>query len=103
MNIAERSKRLKVLAGEMMTIKNITSTKRIQYRGKPAASKYKGVYLRSVGKKKWRACIKCNRKPRHIGYFYNEIDAARAFDEVHREVYGEIGMINRDIYPDDFN
>ncbi|KKM02080.1 hypothetical protein LCGC14_1788020 [marine sediment metagenome] len=98
-----RKERLSDLAGKAMTIINVTATKRLVFKQKPTDSKYKGVYLRKDGrKKKWRAYIKYNKKPRHIGYFYEEKDAAIAFDKVHREVHGKIGMINRDIYPEDF-
>lgn len=103
MDRCDRKKRLKHLSSEATRIVNITGTKRVRFKGKTADSKYKGVYLRKDGrKKKWRANIHYSGKRRHIGYFYEEKDAAIAFDKVHREVHGKIGMINRDIYPEDF-
>jgi hypothetical protein len=102
MDTEDRKERLSNLAGQAMVIINITCEKRLRYMGKPAASKYKGVYLVAGRKKKWRAYIKYNGKPRHIGYYYEEKDAAVAFDKVHREAHGKIGMINKDIYPSDF-
>lgn len=102
MDLVDRKKRLGDFASKAMTVINITGTKKLKYKGKPAASKYKGVYFAYDRKKKWRAYIKYSGQRRHIGYFYEEKDAAIAFDKVHREVHGKIGMINRDIYPKDF-
>jgi len=44
---------------------------------KGASSRYKGVsWNKKI--KKWQAGIKCDKKPYLLGYFENEIDAARA-------------------------
>ena len=49
-----------------------------------ATSIYFGVNFKK-DKKRWRAQIKINGKTKHIGYFANEKDAAKAYDRVARE------------------
>jgi hypothetical protein len=56
-------------------------------------SKYKGVSF--VPKtQKWRAQIKYNGISKHLGYFENEEDAARAYDEAAKEYHGEFAVLN---------
>lgn len=56
-------------------------------------SKYKGVgWHKTV--KKWRARIKVNNKMRELGYFDNEIDAAKFYDERAKEIHGEFAYLN---------
>lgn len=56
-------------------------------------SKYKGVswYKRD---KKWRVCIQINERRICIGYFDNEIDAAKAYDTKAKELFGEFAYCN---------
>ena len=56
-------------------------------------SRYKGVTLRK-SYTKWRATIILNKKYIHIGYFINEIDAAKAYDEKAKELFGEFAWLN---------
>lgn len=56
-------------------------------------SKYKGVYW-SRGNKKWRAEIRNNGRKIHIGYYYYEMDAAIAYDDVAIELFGEFAYLN---------
>jgi hypothetical protein len=56
-------------------------------------SKYKGVYFQR-DLKRWRATITFKRKKSHLGYFENEIDAARAYDEAARKYFGEFAYLN---------
>jgi hypothetical protein len=59
-------------------------------------SKYRGVwYNRQTGK--WRATIVVNRKRKQIGYFRNEIDAAKAYDKAAKRYYGQFAIFN---FPD---
>ena len=44
------------------------------------SSKFSGVHWRKA-KKKWTASLRINGRPKHIGYFVNEEDAAVAYKE----------------------
>ena len=57
------------------------------------SSKYKGVSW-DKNKKKWRAHFKFHGKGVHIGYFDSEIDAALAFNKVHKTYFGEFSRSN---------
>ena len=73
-------------------------------RGKPKtrariASRFKGV---SWHNGKWRAKIVLGGKQRHLGYFAEERDAARAYDKAAEEHHGEFAWTNGDNgLPDD--
>ena len=56
-------------------------------------SKYKGVFWEKA-KKKFRAKITHNRKGIHLGYFDDEIDAAKAYDKKAVELFGEFAYLN---------
>lgn len=57
-------------------------------------SKYKGVYF-PKGKKRWRANITKGTGTRfHLGYFDNEEDAAKAYDNAALEYFGKFANIN---------
>ncbi len=60
------------------------------------SSKYKGVSWEKA-KKRFRAKINHNRKGIHLGYFKNEIDAAKAYDKKAKELFGEFAYLN---FPD---
>ena len=64
---------------------------RSNYKGK---SRYKGV---SWGKKenKWRAQIKFKRKMRSLGYYHVEENAALAYNEKAKELFGEFACLNQ--------
>jgi len=58
-------------------------------------SRFIGVcHRRSCKKKKWRAAIQWKRKPLHIGYFAEEVDAARAYDHKAVELGGQFARVN---------
>lgn len=59
-------------------------------------SRYKGVKWIKTGKrrKRWVATIKVNYKDIHLGYFGSEVDAAKAYDEKARELFGEFAKTN---------
>jgi hypothetical protein len=58
-----------------------------------SSSKYKGVYLnKCLGK--WGAVIRFQRKYTFLGYFTNEIDAAKAYDEAAKKYHGEFAVLN---------
>jgi DNA-directed RNA polymerase subunit L len=56
-------------------------------------SKYKGVRLYSNGK--WRAQIQFNKKFYSLGYYFNEIDAALAYNNKAKEFFGEFAVLNQ--------
>jgi len=57
------------------------------------SSKYKGVYFcKKI--KKWKAEIRINGKKKYLGFFKNEEDAGRAYDEKAREHFGEFAKLN---------
>jgi hypothetical protein len=59
----------------------------------PCTSKYKGVSWHKHNRK-WSARIGFKNKPMHIGYFKNEIDAAKAYDEAAKKYHGEFACLN---------
>ncbi len=61
-------------------------------RGK-GLSKYKGVSRHTRGKK-WTAVIQLNNKTHYLGYFSDEIEAARAYDKRAKELHGEFACLN---------
>ena len=56
-------------------------------------SKFKGVYLRSDGKK-WVAQIKIGGRAKNLGSFLLEEDAAKAYDIAARGYFGEFARTN---------
>jgi len=59
-------------------------------------SKYKGIYWRKKVRK-WQASIKCNKKRIELGYFRDEIEAAKAYDNAARKYHAEFACLN---FPD---
>ena len=56
-------------------------------------SRYKGVCW-AKQTKRWAAGIMLNRKKTHLGYFENEVEAAKAYDIKARELFGEFARPN---------
>lgn len=57
------------------------------------SSKYKGVHW-VKSRKKWRARIICKGTGIFLGCFDNEDDAAKAYDEKAKELFGEYAVLN---------
>ncbi len=56
-------------------------------------SGYKGVSL--FGRdSKWKAQIQVDGKKRHLGYFDDKIEAAKAYDRAALELHGEFAVLN---------
>ena len=64
--------------------------------GKPSQrrSRFKGVSYSKNRKKSWRATIWVNGKQIHGGYFATEEEAARSYDRLAREHFGEFARPN---------
>ncbi len=60
---------------------------------KGAHSKYHGVTWQKSNKK-WQAQIRAKGNPRIIGYYNDEIKAAKAYDEAARKHHGEFAVLN---------
>jgi len=58
-----------------------------------ATSKYKGVHWYRDAKK-WVAEIYLNRKKYHLGYFTDEIEAAKAYDKKAKVLHGQFACLN---------
>ncbi len=61
------------------------------------SSQYKGVSWNKY-MKKWHALIQIEKKRKHLGYFNNEIEAAKAYDQSASEHFGEFANLN---FPED--
>ena len=66
---------------------------------KVPTSKYKGVYKAkkqsSNNRKLWKAAIRKENVKYHLGYFYTEKEAAKAYNEKAKELYGDIAFQNK--------
>jgi hypothetical protein len=59
-------------------------------------SKYRGVcYNKEI--RKWRATIVVDRRSIHLGYFKDEVQAAKAYDIAAKKYYGRFAYLN---FPD---
>jgi hypothetical protein len=57
------------------------------------SSRFKGV-RRIASRNRWRAEIGINKRQLHLGYFADETEAARAYDEAARKYFGEFARPN---------
>jgi hypothetical protein len=61
-----------------------------------SSSQFKGVSW-SRRRSKWHAVIDIDKKTRHIGYFTDEVEAAKAYDRKAKEHFGDFAYLN---FPD---
>jgi hypothetical protein len=61
---------------------------------KEKSSKYKGVYW-CKRKKRWRVCIKLNKKKIHIGDYKDEDAAGIAYNNAAIEIFKEFACLNK--------
>jgi hypothetical protein len=57
------------------------------------SSKYKGVYWYKP-RRKWKAELTFNQEHIYLGLFESEIDAAKAYDDKAKEIFGEFAHLN---------
>jgi hypothetical protein len=68
--------------------KHFKQKKAKTFNGELPSSKFKGVSWNKFANK-WSASIKFEYKKQHIGYFDNEVDAAKAYNEKASELFGD--------------
>jgi hypothetical protein len=66
---------------------------RLIIKRKDSSSKYKGVAWKE-DRKKWRARLHFNGKLIFLGYFKDEIQAAKAYDQAAKKYYGQFACLN---------
>lgn len=84
------------LNNQRENLRSCTVAQNNQNRGKKRAkarSRYKGVAW-TPHMQQWRARITLNKKLIHLGYFFDEADAARAYDEAARTCFGAFACPN---------
>lgn len=78
-----------------LCLQSENSKNRIKSSNRNKTSSYKGVYKRKDGRKKcWTTKIKVNRKNIIIGSFYNENDAALAYNQAAIKYHGKFAKLN---------
>lgn len=60
---------------------------------KNGSSKFKGIYWYKANEK-WRARIMLGGKRKDLGYYINEIEAAKAYDHAAKEMFGDFAYLN---------
>jgi hypothetical protein len=60
--------------------------------GKPTSSVYKGVSRRRNGK--WSSSIQIDGKSKYLGYFVEEVEAAKRYDIEASKIFGEFANLN---------
>lgn len=60
---------------------------------KGSSSKYKGVHWNKKNEK-WRSSIRINGKSKYLGSFYDEIEAAKKYDEYAKIYHKEFAYLN---------
>lgn len=76
-----------------LRLATFTQNCRNQKKSAKATSRYKGVYWHKH-QKKWTAQITAAGKSRHLGYFTNETDAARAYDTAAKKLHKAFAALN---------
>jgi len=57
------------------------------------SSRYKGVHWHKA-MDRWQAKINVDGRGKHLGYFHDEMEAARAYEEASLRLHGEFGRRN---------
>jgi len=86
------------LNNQRENIRSCTHSQNMMNQGsRRGLSKFKGVCFKQSSKR-WAAAISINRRIKHIGYFSNEEDAGRAYNQFAKIHYGEFAKFN-DVTP----
>lgn len=88
-NFSDSAERLKAEQSSGIVIE---TTRHVRKRAEKT-SKFRGVCWNKYNQS-WKACIKVNGKNKHLGYFTNEIDAAKAYDKVSLQHRQEKAKLN---------
>ena len=70
-----------------------TKPKKKRKRNPETTSHYRGVSWNKANKS-WKACIKVKGKNIHIGYFGDDVDAAKAYDMIAQQYRGSSAKVN---------
>jgi hypothetical protein len=76
-----------------LRLASISENNRNSSKQKDCTSQYKGVSWYAPSKK-WCSKIMKDRVRKHIGYYDNEEEAARAYDKAAKEIFGEYANLN---------
>ena len=84
------------LDNRRLNIRVVTSAQNCQNRKKASgcSSRFKGVTKAKRCNRQWMAYIYIKRKNNPLGYFFDEKDAARAYNAKAKELWGEFAYLN---------
>lgn len=80
------------LATQSQNLANQSS--RLVRKGRPTNSQFKGVTKLEGRPRPWRATISVDRKQHFLGYYADEVGAARAYDAAARLYFGDFAHTN---------
>ena len=78
---------------QRVAVRSVILSQIARYRKTKTSSKYRGVWYNKQTKK-WRATIVVNRKRKQIGYFSDEVEAAKAYDEAAKRYHKDFAVLN---------
>lgn len=83
---------------QKLNLREANKTQQSRNRGKfndLYSSEFKGVsYSKQSPRRPWKVGIKANGKQLHLGYFVDEIEAAKVYNEYAMKYFGEFAVLN---------